>query len=247
MTETIPISGLIAAALAGLLGGAHCAAMCGGFMTAVSRSEQRSRPPTAMLHPARALARRHLPYNFGRITTYTAVGAIAGGAGSAALAAGDWLAVQRVLYVIANAFLLMLALAIMSNGKGIGGLQQIGSALFARMLPAVRLLTARGHVFARYALGTIWGLVPCGLVYAVLPIALFSGGALYGASVMLAFGLGTLPNLLAAGWIIARAGKWLNAGLLRFATAALLAGFGIVGIGRALFGPLSSLQGAFCF
>jgi len=51
----------------------------------------------------------------------------------------------------------------------------------------------------------------------------------------------------AAGWIIARAGKWLNARALRFATAALLAGFGIVGIGRALFGPLSSLQGAFCF
>ena len=247
MTETIPISGLIAAVLAGLLGGAHCVAMCGGFMTALSRSGQRSRPPMAMLRPARALAWRQLPYNLGRITTYTALGAIAGGAGSAALAVGDWLAIQRVLYVVANGFLLMLALAIMSNDNGIGGLQRIGSALFARVLPAVRLLTAREDVLARYALGTIWGLVPCGLVYAVLPIALFSGGAIYGASVMLAFGLGTLPNLLAAGWIIARAGKWLTARALRFATAALLAGFGIVGIGRALFGPLSSLQGAFCF
>lgn len=145
----MPISGLIAAALAALLGGAHCLAMCGGFMTARSASGQRSGPATATLYPARA--------------------------------------------------------------------------------------------------GTIWGLVPCGLVYAVLPIALFAGGALQGAAVMLTFGLGTLPNLLAAGWIVARARTLLDLRPLRVATALLLAGFGVVGITRALFGSLSSMQGAFCF
>jgi uncharacterized protein len=243
----MPISGLIAAALAGLLGGAHCLAMCGGFMTALSGSGQRLGAPVATLHPARALARRQLSYNLGRITTYAALGALAGGAGGAALAAGDWLAIQRVLYVVANVFLLGLALLIMSNGKGIAGLQRIGAAVFARLLPAVRPLTARDDAVGRYALGTIWGLVPCGLVYAVLPIALFAGGALQGAAVMLAFGFGTLPNLLAAGWILARAGKWLDLTALRFATAVLLAGFGVVGIARALFGSVSTLQGAFCF
>ena len=55
-----------------------------------------------------------------------------------------------------------------------------GAALFALVLPAVRPLRARGDAPARFALGMIWGLVPCGLVYGVLPIALFAGGALAG-------------------------------------------------------------------
>ena len=151
------------------------------------------------------LARRQLPYNAGRITTYAVLGAIFGGAGGAALAASDWLSVQRALYVAANVFLLVLALAIVSDGKGMAWPQRVGAALFARMLPAVRPLLARDDGLSRYALGTIWGLVPCGLVYSVLPIALFAGGAVQGGTVMLAFGLGTLPNLLAAGWIVARA------------------------------------------
>jgi len=64
---------------------------------------------------------------------------------------------------------------------------------------------------------------------------------------MLAFGLGTLPNLLAAGWIIARSGSWLHLRAMRFATAVLLAGIGVVGIGRALFGSIATMHGAFCF
>jgi uncharacterized protein len=243
----MPISGLIAALLAGLLGGAHCLAMCGGFMTALSGSGQRSPTPTAILYPARRLAWRHLPYHLGRITTYAALGAIAGGAGGAALAAGELVAVQRVLYIIANVFLIALAIAIVSNGKGMVGLQAVGAALFAKLMPAFRSLLARDDASARYVLGAIWGLVPCGLVYAVLPIALFSGGALQGAVVMLAFGLATLPNLLAAGWIVARARAWLDLRTMRFMTALLLAGFGVVGIGRALYGSLSTMQGAFCF
>jgi len=70
---------------------------------------------------------------------------------------------------------------------------------------------------------------------------------LQGAGVMLAFGMGTLPNLLAAGWIVAHAGRWLKSRTVRYATATLLAGFAFVGIGRALFGSLSAMQGAFCF
>ena len=57
-----------------------------------------------------------------------------------------------------------------------------------------------------------------------------------GAAVMLAFGLGTLPNLLAAGWVMARARRWLDARMVRYPAAALLAGFALVGIWRALFG-----------
>ena len=241
----MPIAALIGATLAGLLGGAHCLAMCGGFVTALAGPGSPARAPTATrLLPARVLAWRELPYNLGRITTYAGLGAIAGGT---AWAAGDWLAVQRVLYVIANVFLLALAMAMVSNGKGFVGPQRLGAALFVRVLPAVRPLLVRDNAPARYVLGVIWGLVPCGLVYGVLPIALFAGGALQGAAVMLAFGAGTLPNLLAAAWIVRRFRSRFDSLVVRRTAAALLAGFAVVGIGRALFGPLSSMQGAFCF
>ena len=107
--------------------------------------------------------------------------------------------------MVANLFLLALAFAIAWKHGGFAWLQRAGGALFGKVLPAFRPLLGADTVPARYALGMIWGLVPCALTYGVLPIALFAGG-IAGAAVMLAFGLGTLPNLLAAGWLmVARA------------------------------------------
>ena len=237
------VSALISAWLAGVLGGAHCLAMCGGFLAALSGA---GKPVSMPLLPAGALALRQLPYNLGRITTYVALGGAFGAAGNAALAAADWLPLQRGLFVVANIFLLMLAVAIAWKREGLAPLQRAGMALFRRMAPAVKAFAANDGVAARYALGLTWGLVPCALIYSVLPIALFAGGALEGGAVMLAFGLGTLPNLVAAGWMVARARTWLDGWPARYGTALLLAGFAAVGIWRALFGTLSLAQGAFC-
>jgi hypothetical protein len=240
------LSALIGAWLAGALGGAHCLAMCGGFVTAMAGAAAGSTPEVSPLRPAGAIAWRQLPYNAGRITTYALLGALVGGTGALALSAADVLPVQRFLYVVANLFLLALAFAIAWKQRGFEGLQRAGGALFGKLLPAFRPLLLADSVPARYALGMLWGFVPCALTYGVLPIALFAGGIWHGAAVMLAFGLGTLPNLLAAGWLMARARRWLDARVVRYAAAALLAGFAAVGIWRALFGPASLAQGPFC-
>jgi hypothetical protein len=55
-----------------------------------------------------------------------------------------------------------------------------------------------------------------------------------------------LPNLLAAGWLVSRAGRWLDAPAFRLAAAALIAGFAAVGLWRALLGTGSLAQGPFC-
>jgi sulfite exporter TauE/SafE len=238
----VGLSALIGAWLAGTLGGAHCLAMCGGFLAALSGGGPSARP----LVPARVLAWRQLPYNLGRITTYGALGAAAGAAGGASLVAVDWLPLQRALFVVANLFLVALGIGIAWRREGGASIQRVAATLFARLAPAVRALTAHDGAPARYALGMIWGLVPCGLVYGVLPIALFAGSALAGSAVMLAFGVGTLPNLVAAGWVVARARHWLDARVARYAAALLLAGFGALGIWRAVFGPMSMGQGPFC-
>jgi uncharacterized protein len=237
-------SALISAWLAGLLGGAHCVAMCGGFIAALAAPREPS--GAAPLRSSATLLAWQVPYHGGRIASYALVGAAFGAVGGLALAAPGLLALQRGLYVVANVFLLALALAIVGGSKHTGWLQRAGAGLFSRILPAVRSLRARDGVPARVGLGLVWGLVPCGLTYSVLPLALFAGSALDGAAVMLAFGVGTLPGLLAVGWMAGRARRWLGRPGVRYAAAALLTAFAAAGIYRALFGPMAAGQGPFC-
>jgi hypothetical protein len=238
------ISALISAWLAGMLGGAHCVAMCGGFVAALG--VPRESGAVVPLRSSGALVLWQLPYHAGRIASYTLVGAVFGAVGGIALAAPSLLSVQRGLYVIANLFLLVLAVAIVAGAGHSGWLQRAGAGLFAGILPAVRSLRARAGLPARVGLGLVWGFVPCGLTYSVLPLALFAGSGLDGAAVMLAFGVGTLPSLLVVGWMAGRARRWLGRTSVRYAAAALLAAFAGAGIYRALFGPMATGQGPFC-
>ncbi len=238
------ISALIAAFVAGALGGVHCLTMCGGFVALLSSSG--AQPGVIALRPAAQLAWRQLPCNVGRIATYALLGGVAGGIGAAALSAAEWLPLQRALYVVANVFMLAVGIAIAGRTAEIAWMSRAGSVLFARVVPAIRPLMQRDSAAGRMLLGMIWGLVPCGLIYGMLPIALFAGSAPAGAAVMLAFGLGTLPNLVAAGFVAARARAWLASRVIRYAAAALLIGFAVVGLARALFGPLAHGQGPFC-
>jgi sulfite exporter TauE/SafE len=238
------LSAMISAWLAGTLGGAHCVAMCGGFVAALSASRDAARP--VPLRRAGTLVWDLLPYHGGRVASYALVGAVFGAAGGLALSASSLLPLQRGLYVVANGFLLLLALGIAARGAHLAWLQHAGAALFARIVPLVRPLRARDSRAARIGLGLVWGLVPCGLTYSVLPLALFSGSAFDGAAVMLAFGVGTLPSLLAAGWLANRARGWLDRPIVRYGAATLLTGFALSGIWRALYGPMASGQGPFC-
>jgi sulfite exporter TauE/SafE len=99
------------------------------------------------------------------------------------------------------------------------------AAARARLLPAQTLPRA-------YLAGLVWGWLPCAMVYAALAAAAFSGGAAAGALGMAAFGLGTLPFLLGAGWLAARLRAW------RRAAGATVLGFGVYGLAHADAGAL---------
>ena len=232
-------SALIAAALAGLLGGLHCAAMCGGWLALTS---QRSPTDGIPLLPATSIRAGNLASHTGRIVTYMLVGAALGAVGGAAYAVA-WQSVQRTLYVGANVMLLAPAFS-MAYGSRASALESVGLAVYRRLRPAVRPLFARRGLAARFALGMVWGMTPCALVYGVLPVALLAGGAIEGGLVMLAFGLGTLPNLLAAGMALRRAGSitrhW------RPVAGGIVAIFAAVGLYRALFLPETLGRGPFC-
>lgn len=178
---------LVAALLAGLLGSAHCVGMCGGFVALLGVGSERSVAP------------RQAAYFAGKTLTYSAFGAIAGGAGhSLAEAFGAFGGTVGlglgVLMVVAG-----LAVCGVSWGR-----RTSGGRFAACLGPVVGRLVASERRGAVVALGAVNGLLPCGLVYGMLAVAATSGGAARGALVMAVFGLATVPALAVVGVLGAR-------------------------------------------
>ncbi|MGP1677505.1 MAG: sulfite exporter TauE/SafE family protein [Burkholderiales bacterium] len=216
-------AGLAAAFLIGLMGGVHCVGMCGGIVGALTVQTPRRQRAWDL----------HLAYSAGRIASYAAAGAIMGMIGGAGLMFNQVLPVQMLLYVLANLVLVGLGLYLAGLGNQLARLEVLGAWLWRRIQPySTRVLPADTPAKA-FALGTLWGWLPCGLVYSLLATALLSGGAASGAAVMLAFGLGTLPNLLLAGIAFKRLRDITSNRRLRLATGALVAAYGVAGLARA--------------
>jgi len=215
----------------GFASGVHCLGMCGGIVTAFSGAR------SITLRDASAPRRewpRQLAFNAGRITTYAAAGALAGSLGGAGGAlAGTLLPAQSVLYVLANVMLILIGLHLAGASRLLGRTETLGAPLWRRVQPhAVRV--AQAHSLPQsYAAGTLWGALPCALVYGALAVAAFAGSPARGAAAMLAFGLGTLPNLLAAGFAAARLRAWAARRGLRLAAGGVVLGFGVFGLAHA--------------
>lgn len=231
---------LASAFVAGLLGGVHCVAMCGGILAALNL---RPRPTGALFAGAgtgsptvaAALAAQlplHLAYSAGRVGAYAAAGAAAGGLGAALLRLDGVLPVQLALAVLAHGAVLLLGLYLAGLGCGVAALERLGGALWRLVSPAGRRLLPADTVPRALGVGAVWGWLPCGLVYSVLTLALLSGGAARGAAVMLAFGVGTLPNLLGAGLAIGRLGPVLRQPRARLAAGLAVAALGAWGLVR---------------
>ena len=213
-----------AAVLTGFLGGVHCAGMCGGIVTALAGQSATNARPWLM----------HLAYNGGRIASYTAAGAGAGAIGSLGLMLDRWLPVQIVLYVVANLLLIALGLYLAGVGGPITRLEQVGSGLWRRIKPLTRRFLPADSPPKAMALGLLWGWLPCGLVYTVLFTALLSGSALNGAILMLAFGLGTFPNLVAAAMLLHRSRSLLASRPTRIISGMIVMAFGAFGLMHTL-------------
>ena len=215
----MPEATLLAVFLAGLLGGGHCAGMCGGIVSALSAGAD-SRLPL------------HLAYSAGRIASYTLAGAIAGALGGMVLYY-DLLPLQLALYVFANLMLILLGLYLAGWSSMVTRLETVGRRLWRHISPLTRKFLPVNTLPRAYAVGMLWGWLPCGLIYSALAIALVSGSAANGAALMLAFCVGTLPNLLLAGLLLRRARSWFQDRMVRWVSGGLVLGFGIAGLANA--------------
>ena len=283
---------LIAVFLTGLLGGVHCAGMCGGIVSALGmlrgrrtadpeHAESNKRPQIIRIHPVSAVGRVNLDsdkqaaneatphtsmhgtstaiggalegghstvwrppshllagindvllYNVGRIFTYTILGLLVGSIGSAGWLLQSALPVQQSAFALTNILLILMGLYVCGVRRIGQSIESLGQYFWHYVRPlATRRLAGSGSVNALLT-GSLWGLVPCGMVYGVLMAALLSGSSGNGAALMFAFGLGTLPNLV----LLGLSGQWLARATrhrgLRLLMGVTIIGFGVLGLLR---------------
>lgn len=211
---------LLAVLVVGLLGGVHCLGMCGSIVGIFTTQV----PQTVPRWPF------HLAYSSGRITSYMLAGAAVGAVGQAGLLMRDAVPVQHLLFGLSSLMLVLLGLYLAGLWGAVRRLESVGAVLWKHLQPYTRKLLPVNTVPRALALGALWGWLPCGLVYSVLLTALAGGSAAQGALIMLAFGLGTLPNLLAIGLFWERIKDTVQAPRVRLAAGVLVAGLGAFGL-----------------
>ena len=225
MTLGLPVALPFSLALLGLVSGVHCVGMCGGIVAAYSAQP---------LQPRGEMWKRQLAFNLGRISSYAAAGAAAGALGGLGAYMAGALPIQSFLYLAANLVLVATGLYFLGAGAWLSRVESLGAPLWRRIQPfAARALQARagGDSLGRnWFAGVLWGWLPCSLVYGALAASVFAGGPLEGAAAMLGFGLGTLPNLMAAGYAAGRLQRWMRRRAVRAAAGSTVIAFGAWGL-----------------
>lgn len=203
----------LTALLMGLVGGPHCVAMCGAACAGIGQAAG-PRKNTALL-----------TFQLGRILGYSLLGGLA----AASMQGLGWLTVQsaalRPLWSLLHIAALVLGLVLLVQARQPQWLDVAGK----RIWHAARGWASGWGGGAPLVLGTMWALLPCGLLYSALLVAALAGGPVAGAMVMALFALGTSVTMLAGPWLWLRLrgaspddGQWG----VRLAGAALAASSG---------------------
>ncbi len=220
---------LLAAFMIGLLGSPHCVGMCGGITGSLAMGLD------APLRQPRRLLPWLLTYNAGRLLSYTLAGLLAG-----VLAAQT----RRFFHLgdfpwgglIGGLFMLALGLYVAGWFQALAPLERAGGRLWRRIEPLGRRFMPVRSPLQAFALGVVWGWLPCGLVYSALAWSATSASPGYAASLMLAFGLGTLPMLLLMGVFARQLQAFVQQPLVRQFAGALLIAFALLLFYRVFFG-----------
>ena len=204
--------------LLGLLSSIHCLGMCGGIIGALSlglpESIRDSRYQSCIMVSG---------YNLGRIFSYTCAGAISGSMGLLLLEVRGGLLILRIT---AGTVLVLLGLNIGGWLPRLSILEQFGLRAWRVIQPLGKRFLPVDSFPRAFMIGVVWGWLPCGLVYSILLWAVASGGPAAGSSIMMCFGLGTLPALITTGMAAGLLQKRLQQPLIRrtFAVIIILSG-----------------------
>jgi sulfite exporter TauE/SafE len=207
VSEFLPL--LAAAFGAGLLGSAHCLGMCAGisglFAVGATVASIKTQLPLA------------IAYNVGRVLSYAFLGVAVAALGGAAV--GKIPSLAGPVRLASGLLIIVIGLQVAFNWRLLAPLEKIGAAIWNRLTPHAKGLIPATSISSATGLGLIWGWLPCGLVYGALLLAATTADPVGGGLVMIAFGLGTMPAMIATGLSAAKLSAFmsrnhLGAGLL---------------------------------
>ena len=209
MQTTLIVTGL----LMGIAGGPHCVAMCGAACAGIGRASNGANTRSMWIFQA------------GRVLGYSALGAMV----AASMQGLGWLsvhsAVLRPVWTLFHVAAAMLGLMLLWRARQPVWLEAGARTVWLKVRSAADGLRLGGasHVLP-LVLGTLWSLLPCGLLYSALLVAALTSSMLEGAAVMALFALGSSVSLMAGPWLWLRlrkhgSGQWA----IRLAGLALLA------------------------
>ena len=185
--DTVDLLSIISIAFLGSVG--HCIGMCGGIVIAYSNTKIDAK----MSSIYQSLS--HLIYSLGRVTTYTVMGAVFGAIGG--VVSFSHTAIST-LTIIAGIFMVLTGLSILGWLKFLTSIEHSFSKS-SWYQDIFRSVLRSKSLNSFYILGLLNGLLPCGLVYFFAVTAASTGSAIWGAVVMMIFGLSTIPSLFALG------------------------------------------------
>lgn len=198
---------IITAFLLGLYGSGHCISMCGPVVGILGMNTQTNRITAAFL------------YNLGRITTYSFLGIIAA---ILSIAMNDLKPIQLALRYLAGILMLFVALQFFGFPKFLAFVERPLknftkpiTKLSQRFFPINTKLRA-------YCAGMVWGLFPCGMVYAAFAISLSATSFIQAPLIMFSFGFGTFAVMVSLSIFGNYAGKFLTHPKLRIASGILI-------------------------
>lgn len=182
----------------GLLGSTHCLGMCGGISASLSMA----------LPVGRGFRLRQtlllMAFNFGRIGSYALIATLV--ALLSTQAASQWRWAGLLLMTIAGLLLIFMGLSMGQWWQGIRFVERVGAPVWKALSPLTKRFIPVNNAGQALALGSLWGWLPCGLVYSTLGWAALQPTVPAAALTMFFFGLGTLPSMLATGY----AANWIR-------------------------------------
>ena len=200
----------------GLLGSGHCIVMCGGISTMLTTAIS-----TQPRHKKHSII---FAYNFGRIASYSLIGALV--AFTSSMATKNIGFPVSILKIIAGIFLVLLGLYLGQWLMWLSRVEHLGKHIWRHISPHTKKFIPIKNVQSAFALGALWGWLPCGLVYSTLTWALASANVMNGALIMFFFGLGTLPALLSVSVGTLSVKSLLSQALFRKSAAVLVILYG---------------------
>lgn len=221
--------------IAGLLGGPHCVGMCGGIVSALGGLSANVKGGNLAQSGVSPFFLQ-VGYHVGRLSSYVLAGLLAGGLGGALLLSGS-LVTRLALLALSGVMLLGMGLYLIGLPQLLLPLEKLGAHWWKKVQPLSRPFIPVRRFGQAFPLGLVWGWLPCGLVYTALTSALSSGTSMQGGLIMLAFGLGTLPNMLLVGLFAVRVRGFMQHKIVRLGAGLVIIGFGLhslLGVWRLL-------------